>query len=30
MPDKLTMLTWTLIAIVFACLGVLVYVFGAL
>ncbi len=30
MPDWLTILTWTLIATVFACVGVLVYVFVAL
>jgi hypothetical protein len=30
MPDWLTILTWTLIATVFACVGVLVYVFASL
>jgi hypothetical protein len=30
MPDWLTLLTWALIAGVFACIGVLMYVFVAL
>ena len=30
MPDWLTILTWALILVVFACLGVLMYVFAGM